>query len=257
MSIILGSARLGENGKATGGKVGDQTGKEVSTQSYYKHSKGWYVLRAKSANAANKIAKDMKWACDNNHIGYDQSNRDSLYLESKKYDFNTSKVKTNCETDCSALVRVCVNYAGIKVGDFNTDSERRTLLNTGKFEDVTKKVNTSNGSGLKTGDILVTKTKGHTVVVVSGGSRSSNSSTGSKESNKGGYNKTEKYKAKVNVKTTLNVRTEPNVNSKVCSFSPLKNGTVISVCDSCNNGWLYIKYKGKYGFVAGEYVKKV
>lgn len=257
MSIILGSARLGENGHATGGKVGDQTGREVSTQSYYKHSKGWYVLRAKSANAANKIAKDMKNACSNKHIGYDQSNRDSLYIESKKYGFDTSKVKTNCETDCSALVRVCVNYAGIKVGDFNTDSERRTLLNTGKFEDVTSKVNTSNGSGLKTGDILVTKTKGHTVVVVSGGARSSSSSKKKEPSTKGGYSKKEKYKGKVNVKTTLNVRTEPNVNSKPCSFSPLKNGTIISVCDKCSNGWLYISYKGKYGFVSGEYIKKV
>lgn len=45
--IKIGSARIDENGKTHGGKVGDQTGKEVAIQAWYKHSKGWRVLRAK------------------------------------------------------------------------------------------------------------------------------------------------------------------------------------------------------------------
>ena len=48
MSLIVGSARIDENGKTSGGKAGDQTGKEVCTQAYHMHSKGWYALRAKS-----------------------------------------------------------------------------------------------------------------------------------------------------------------------------------------------------------------
>ena len=75
MSVKIGSARIDENGKARGGKAGDQTGKELSTQSWYKHSKGWRVFRAKSAEVAEKIAQDMQWACDNKHIGYDQGQR--------------------------------------------------------------------------------------------------------------------------------------------------------------------------------------
>ena len=35
MSLMVGSARIDENGKISGGKPGDQTGNEVSTQPYY------------------------------------------------------------------------------------------------------------------------------------------------------------------------------------------------------------------------------
>ena len=48
MAVIIGSARHDEHGNCySGGKAGDQTGQEVSTQKFYNHSKGWYVLRAK------------------------------------------------------------------------------------------------------------------------------------------------------------------------------------------------------------------
>jgi hypothetical protein len=56
MAVKIGSARIDENGSAYNGKAGDQTGKEVSTQSWYESSKGWVLLRAKSAEAREKIA---------------------------------------------------------------------------------------------------------------------------------------------------------------------------------------------------------
>ena len=65
MSVKIGSARIDENGKAHGGAAGDQTGKEVSTQSWYAHTKGWVLLRAKSAEARERIARCMQAACDN------------------------------------------------------------------------------------------------------------------------------------------------------------------------------------------------
>lgn len=173
MTIYVGSARIDERGKAHGGNAGDQTGKEVSTQAYYKHSKGWVVLRAKSAEKANKIAKDMLYACANHNIGYDQYQRDTLYDVAKEVGFNCSKVNKRVETDCSALVRVCCAYAGIDVSNFRTVNERKVLLDSGEFEDVTSKVNTSTGKGLCIGDILVTKTRGHTVVVVKGATKRS------------------------------------------------------------------------------------
>ena len=57
MSLVVGSARIDENGHISGGKPGDQTGNEVSTQAYYVHSKGWYCLRPKSITVANAIQK--------------------------------------------------------------------------------------------------------------------------------------------------------------------------------------------------------
>ena len=81
MSVKIGSARIDEHGQAHGGTAGDQTGKEVSTQSWYAHTKGWVLLRAKSAEAREKIARCMQAACDNKHVGYDQYSRESLYNE--------------------------------------------------------------------------------------------------------------------------------------------------------------------------------
>ena len=105
--LRVGSARIDERGKAYGGKAGDQTGRELSTQRWYLHKKGWRVFRAKDRAAALKIAADMEAACKNSHIGYDQWQRNTLYKAAEPLGFDCAKVKTNCETDCSELVRVC------------------------------------------------------------------------------------------------------------------------------------------------------
>lgn len=172
MSVKVGSARIDENGRASGGRAGDQTGKEVSTQSWYRHSKGWRVFRAKSPEAAEKIAWDMQAACDNSHIGYDQGGRLTLYEVSKPLGFNCKKVNEDCETDCSALVRVCCAYAGIMLPNFRTSSEPADLLASGMFVELTGSRYTDSPDYLRRGDILVTRTQGHTVVVLSNGSKS-------------------------------------------------------------------------------------
>ena len=160
MAVIIGSARHDEHGNCySGGKAGDQTGQEVSTQKFYNHSKGWNVLRAKDNKVAEKLAEAMQIACENKNIGYDQSERYGII----KHGINT-KVKTEC--DCSSLVRACIIYAsGRDVGDFNTYSERYAILKSGLFEDVGSY---KQGDTLYNGDILVTRTKGHTAIVVSG-----------------------------------------------------------------------------------------
>lgn len=169
--VMVGSARIDEHGNARGGNPGDQTGKEVSIQNWYPHAKGWRVFRPKDIKQADKIAQDMKWACNNNLIGYDQSQRNSLYNVAKAVGFNCKSVNAKTETDCSALVRVCCAYAGIKLPDFNTESEPRVLLNSGAFDEMTGYRYTSTSAYLRRGDILVTKTKGHTVVVLNDGDK--------------------------------------------------------------------------------------
>lgn len=173
MAVKVGSARIDERGKISGGKAGDQTGKEVSTQNYYVHSKGWRVLRAKKAETAAKIAKAMRAACDNANIGYDQYQRNTLYAKAEKVDFDISRVKEKCETDCSALVRVCCAYAGITglPSGFRTVNMANYLLKTGEFVELKGDKYTKKSTYLGAGDILVTKTSGHTVVVLSNGSK--------------------------------------------------------------------------------------
>lgn len=169
--IMVASARSDERGKYTGGKPGDQKQKsktndtrgEVSMQAMYTHSKGWYILRPKRASHADAIAERGIKAANNANIGYSQSDR----LGVVKHGINT-KVKTNA--DCSSLVRQAVKEAtGRDPGNFTTANEARVLASTGLFTKIAY-VNQSK-TPVYNGDILVTKTKGHTVIVVSGNPR--------------------------------------------------------------------------------------
>lgn len=167
---IIGSARIDERGKASGGKAGDQKQKaspdykgEVSMQNFYVSSKGWYILRAKNPEVASNIALAMTIACNNPNIGYNQARRLDII---KAGTHATSP--TSC--DCSSLVRQCIREAGVEVGNFTTANEASVLTATGHFE----KFVYTKGSQLYLGDILVTKTKGHTVIVTSGATRNTN-----------------------------------------------------------------------------------
>lgn len=168
MGVIIGSARIDERGKASGGAAGDQkqtavpdyTG-EVSMQNFYVHSQGWNILRAKDSSHAIALAAAMITACNNVNIGYDQNQRLGVISNG-----TASKVKTEC--DCSSLVRQCVKEAtGKDPGNFTTGNEASMLMATGLFTQSSY----ASGTTLYTGDILVTKTKGHTVIVTSGAAR--------------------------------------------------------------------------------------
>ena len=72
--------------------------------------------------------------------------------------------------------------------------------------------------------------------------------------------KTAVRKGIVTVNSWLNVREWAGTSYKTCSFSPLKDGAEVDVCDSIEdeNGdiWYYIKYEGKYGFVHSDYIRE-
>lgn len=166
-TVYVYGASIDENGKAHGGQAGNQTGRELKKQKWYKHDKTWRVFRVKDAGVAAKIAQCAKAAVANRHIGYDQYQRNTLYKEAQPYGFDVSKVTTDCETDCSALVRVCCAFAGILglPSDFRTGNMPKNLLKTGAFVELTGSRYTDTYTYLKAGDILVTATSGHTVVV--------------------------------------------------------------------------------------------
>lgn len=170
--VRVGSARIDENGKLIGGQAGDQTGQEVAVEPWYLHQKGWVVIRAKDPQVAEKIAWDMEAACANDQIGYDQSTSWDLYDKSKQYGWECSKVKVPAETDCSSLVRVCVAFAiGKSLPWFSTLNEVSVLSQTGLFDVLTDVRYAQSSDYLKRGDILCTKTQGHTVVVLDDGTQ--------------------------------------------------------------------------------------
>lgn len=168
MAVLIGSARSSYGNTTPGDQNG---GREVSTEKYYVHSKGWYVLRAKDPEKREKIAVAMERACDNNDIGYSQPTRLTLFENVKPYGFDPACTTKPVNTDCSALVRVCVHYAGITVDNFITSNEVSMLMATGQFELFKDDAHCKSSDHLLRGDILDTRTKGHTVVVLSNGAK--------------------------------------------------------------------------------------
>ena len=174
MAVIIGSARQDENGKAYGGQAGNQSGREISTQNWYLHSKGWRVLRAKDAGVGQRLANAMRAACENKNIGYNQWRRNTLYDAAAVWGFDISRVNTPVDTDCSALVRTCIAYAaGITTlpSSLRTGNMCSLILATGQFEELSGKEYTTKSDYLKAGDILCTKTSGHTVIVLTDGAK--------------------------------------------------------------------------------------
>lgn len=180
MSVKIGHASIDENGNATGGAAGDQTGKEVCIRTWFSYP--WVVvIRPNDPTDAEAIAAAMEAACANDNIGYDQNERTTLYTQAvaKKYDL--SKITVKCETDCSALVAVCVNAAGITVSkDIYTGNELSALKATGKFTTYTASKYLNADTYLQRGDILLGN--GHTAVVLSNGSGVTSSTTSSSSS---------------------------------------------------------------------------
>ncbi|MCD7734526.1 MAG: peptidoglycan-binding protein [Clostridiales bacterium] len=223
MAIYIGSARHDENGAYSGGAAGDQLqtsstndkAGEVSMQAMYTHSKGWYILRLVSVDHANDLAYLMTQACNNSCIGYDQGNRLAIISAG----ISTTK-KTEC--DCSSLVRACVIKAtGADPGNFTTANEATKLAATGLFEEKVAYVSQAK-TPVYNGDILVTKTKGHTVIVVSGNPRTASSTT-----TEGGFDV-----------STLSTIKKGSSGAQVKSLQSLLNGKAgagLSVDGDCGN----------------------
>lgn len=171
MSVIIGHAIYDEDGNTAGGAAGDQTGKEVCRREWYARENGWTaVFRAKDPAVAEKIAKTMEAACDNSKIGYDQNQRTTLYIKAKAANWDISKITVNCECDCSTLVAVCVNAAGITVSkDMYTGNERAVLTATGAFEVLADSKYLASDEYLTRGDIIMGP--GHTAVVLENGAK--------------------------------------------------------------------------------------
>ena len=176
MSVLIASASIDENGKAYGGKAGDQTGREVLIRTWY--SGNWdQNIRPRSPIVADAIAHHAEQVCANNHVGYNQYKRNTLRVYDRAAGWDASKITTDCDTDCSAFATVCAEAAGIGVdmcyisGNAPvTSTIAAQLKKTGAFDVLTDKKYFTSDAYLRRGDIL-NRSSGHVVIVVTNGSR--------------------------------------------------------------------------------------
>ena len=141
---------------------------------------GWqYVFRPKDETMAENIADFVLGAVENaKFIGYGQ---DSLKSDGGKYPrttlfdalFNMSyadprKVNTLCNCDCSSLIGCALFFAAyIRNPEFRTmwtGTERKMIMDSGKFIELTDPLLLELGTGLKRGDILLKE--GHTACAI-------------------------------------------------------------------------------------------
>ncbi len=155
MSVKIGHASIDEKGKATGGKVGDQTGKEICIRGWYPHNPPWNVyLVCTDQTIAKKAAEINEQICKDPNYGYDQLQRLTGYNAILK---NNKKIKgAKGEFDCSSLVAACYILAGLKLSpSLTTISLRKALLDTGKFKAYTDKAHIGSDAYAKPGAIYM------------------------------------------------------------------------------------------------------
>lgn len=172
MAVMCAWASTGENGKATGGKPGDQTGKEVKCGSIYNFGQT-RVYRCKNREKALLIGAAAKGIADNNAFGYNQSNRTSSYKELQKVNWVVANVKSLCDIDCSELAACAVNVAYKKSlipSSVYSGNIGSTLLSTGYFTELKESKYLGKSEYIRCGDIIVAPGK-HVIVAYTDGSK--------------------------------------------------------------------------------------
>ena len=249
MSVLIGHASIDENGKANSGTAGDQTKKEVCTRSWY--NKSWdVVIRAKDAAMAEKMAIACEQACANDKVGYDQYQRNTLYTQALKVNFDLSKITTACECDCSSLVCICAIAAGVPAGTLyiggnmrTTRNMRSAFKNTGLFDILTDTKYLTGDEYLKRGDILVNEGS-HTVMVLSNGSKIGGAAPVAPAPSKPVENKEfcGKGIGTATSRTNMNIRTGAGTSYK--AIGAIAPNVDVEVLEKLSNGWFKIVWPG-------------
>ena len=267
MAVRIGHASIDENGKIKGGSAGDQNGREVKVSDWYLHKKGWVVLRCIDGEKRERIAQAMELACKNPDIGYDQNQRDSLFNNVRVLGFDPSRTTGAVETDCSALVRVCIAYAyGADVaGNIRTVSEPAALVRTGLFEKLTADKYCKSSDYLLRGDILCTPVSGHTVVALDDGAKIATTKTATEAARSYDETLSGTYRVTANSLCVRNgAGTKANgfgADKTVLTTIPRDTEVLCLGAYSCVSGrkWLYVHFvrnRTTYtGFASGKYLK--
>lgn len=225
MGIRLGGAHIDENGRISGGRRGDNTGKEVSIGDWYR---GWSsAYRHPDSAVGAKLAQAMCDACANDNIGYDQSYRVAKVM-AQKYG-SLAAISELCATDCSELVSACIWQAtGIDCPSFSTHTMHNWLTGHG-FSTFTP-----NEGNVYNGDILLKS--GHTEMVVSGRPRTGqNDPVEGGGTAAGGYTSSELYSTRNTRKDMvvrevgyLNSACEPSMTASELNLSVINYTTLLA-----------------------------
>ena len=168
-TVRIGQACCNEMGTLSGGKPGDQTGREVCMGNWY--NGGWlYMFRHKDPAIRLKLAQAMIDTCNNQNIGYniDKPNRYAAWDNAEKNDHQIAKINKKGDTTCSQAVSMCMRAVGIskKYAQRHYDivTMTRVLPTCPDFKMYKSSKYTASSKNLQPGDILLSSH--HTLIVV-------------------------------------------------------------------------------------------
>lgn len=240
MALLIGQACSNERGEILNGQKGDQTGREVRINTFFDGQVWQIAYRCKDKAKAKLIGQYMADACRNDNIGYDTGNtRYSCWDEAMKVG-STAGITKPCNTDCSQLMCICVNLAGIPLTKYLwTAIEDELLMSTGMFDRITDQ-SMLRGNGLEVGMILWRS--GHTAVVVE-----------ADEAPSGEPDKTPKWVGEAFGAKLVNVYADPTGTAPLKAYPQLATGNLFDVCDERNGRW-YIRIAGQfYGWIDKQF----
>lgn len=161
MAVKIGHAVGSEHGTREG-VPGDQTGKEIRIQDWYKRDGGWgCLLECTDPGLAAKAAEIMREICESPAFGYSRNKRWTGYHAIVN---NGGKVDgaADSDFDCSSLCITCYVLAGLKHKAAGyTGSMRKSLLATGKFVASSEKDRLTTSDYAKVGSLYLAE--GHHV----------------------------------------------------------------------------------------------
>lgn len=207
-------ASINEKGTATGGKPGDQTGREFLIRSY----------------------RNYPWT---NVLRYAGRGNPDIATSNKNY-LSKGDSGTSVKTMQKMLIKLGYSCGSAGAdGDFGSGTDKALRA----FQ---------KANGLTVDGLYGSVSKARLESLYN-----ANSNLGKQTTS---LSKNVKWNGTVVADDGLNVRTWAGTENKKCSFSPLVNGTVVGVCDSVKakdgSTWYYIAFKGKYGFVHSDYIRK-
>ena len=164
-----------ERWQYAGGMAGDNNGTEWGIVPWYAYP--WDVmLRYPNAEVRHWMGDQARAAAMNNHIGYDQWQRQTFWVNLEDSNYDCNQITVDCETDCSAGVLAIAKAAGYH---FGIDALKRINQNgyTGNEESILTGAGfiayrgsqyLTSGNYLDNGDILL-NTQNHTAFNITRG----------------------------------------------------------------------------------------
>lgn len=248
-------ARLSNCGKSeTGGlygQPGDQTTTEYHNINYW--SNGWTdVFRYPSESVASAIALYAEHAAANDHCGYSQSCRTTMWQQMSFLNptHDPAGIKADCNADCSSSTMAIIRAVGLdkNVPTLASADVNWTTYNMidGGLENLGfQHLSFTSESMLQTGDILMTR--GHACIVISG-----NAPTNSTVAPAGvGISNTASISAEVR---TIYMTTQLPIIKP--SMARQKREDVRSLQGLCNAKGARITADGYYGIASQDFIRK-